>query len=180
MTDSQVWEGQGRAKDVVARSMSSLGPKDTYGVRLLAVKKGEKATDAVPFGAYATPDGARRTVAGAPVADLDARVADGIRAGLATLRDGPSDDRPRLLVLVTDDEDSAGIGKRERDTLVADAAAAPLVRIVTVSLRNGGCAPGGLDDRLGEATGGRCLDLSDDITTELAAEVAKTGTGDAQ
>ncbi|KDQ67492.1 caspase family protein [Streptomyces sp. NTK 937] len=180
MTDSQVWEGQGRAKDVVARSMSSLGPKDTYGVRLLAVEKGEKATDAVPFGAYATPDGARRTVAGAPVADLDARVADGIRAGLVTLRDGPSDDRPRLLVLVTDDEDSAGIGKRERDTLVADAAAAPLVRIVTVSLRNGGCAPGGLDDRLGEATGGRCLDLSDDITTELAAEVAKTGTGDAQ
>nr|WP_269153241.1 VWA domain-containing protein [Streptomyces halstedii] len=180
MTDGRVWEGQGRAKDVVARSMSSLGPKDTYGVRLLAVKKGERATDAVPFGTYAAPDGARRAVAGAPLADLDARVADGIRDGLATLREGPSDDRPRLLVLVTDDEDSAGIGKKARDALVADAAAAPLVRIVTVSLRNGGCAPGGLDDRLGEATGGRCLDLSDDITTELAAEVAKAGTGDAQ
>ncbi|MFD8619506.1 hypothetical protein [Streptomyces sp. NPDC059612] len=52
--------------------------------------------------------------------------------------------------------------------------------MVTVSLRGGGCAPDQLNQRLAEATGGRCLDVSDDLATELTAEVARTGTGDAR
>ncbi|MFD4695389.1 caspase family protein [Streptomyces sp. NPDC058463] len=185
MADKRVWDGTGRAKELVTRSMGSLGAKDTYGVWSLAVRGGKKATDVVPFGPNARDagqrDSARRAVAAARTADLDARIADGLRDALATLRGGSTDDeQPRLLVLVTDDEDSAAIGKKELGRLLADARQGPPVRIVAVSLQSGGCSAGRFGERLTEATGGRCLDPADDIPTELAAEVAKTGTGDAK
>ncbi|MFE6037624.1 caspase family protein [Streptomyces sp. NPDC056452] len=185
MADKRVWDGPGRAKELVTRSMGSLGAKDTYGVWSLAVRDGKKATDVVPFGPNARDagqrDGAQRAVAAAGTADLDARIADGLRDALATLRGGSTDDeQPRLLVLVTDDEDSAAIGKKELGRLLADARQGPPVRIVAVSLQSGGCSAGRFGERLTEATGGRCLDPADDIPTELAAEVAKTGTGDAK
>lgn len=185
MADKRVWDGPGRAKELVTRSMGSLGAKDTYGVWSLAVKDGKKATDVVPFGPNARDgaqrDSALRAVAAARTADVDARIADGLRDALTTLRGGSTEDeQPRLLVLVTDDEDSAAIGKKELGQLLADVRQGPPVRIVAVSLQNGGCAAGRFGERLTEATGGRCLDPADDIPTELAAEVAKTGTGDAK
>ncbi|MGW8884358.1 caspase family protein [Streptomyces sp. NPDC055749] len=189
MADKRLWDGSGRAKELVTRSMSSLGAGDAYGVWSVASKKGskegsekdsEKGGDVVAFGPH-TRTAAQKAVAAAPTADVDARIVDGLREGLGTLRGGPAeDDPPRLLVLVTDDEDSADIGKQEVAELVADAERAPLVRVVVVSLRSGGCSSGRLNATITEATGGRCLDLSDDIATELTAEVAKTGTGDAE
>lgn len=177
MVDKRVWDGSGRAKDLVARSMTSLGTGDMYGVWSIASKKDP---DVVPFGPHGRA-AAQKAVAAARTADVDARVVGGLREGFATLRDGPTeDDPPRLLVLVTDDEDSKDVTKKELADLVADAGRAPLVRVVVVSMRGGGCAAGRLNTAITEATGGRCLDLADDIPTELAAEVAKTGTGDAE
>ena len=177
MADKRLWDGSGRAKELVTRSMSSLGAGDAYGVWSVASRKG---ADVVPFGPHART-AAQKAVAAARTADVDARIVDGLRDGLGTLRGGPAeDDPPRLLVLVTDDEDSADITKKELAELVADAERAPLVRVVVVSLRSGGCSSGRLNETITEATGGRCLDLSDDIPTELTAEVAKTGTGDAE
>lgn len=51
---------------------------------------------------------------------------------------------------------------------------------MTVSLQDGACTPGRFGERLADASGGRCLDPADDIAAELAAEVARTGTGDAE
>ncbi|QNE79388.1 VWA domain-containing protein [Streptomyces finlayi] len=177
MADKRVWDGSGRAKELVVRSMSSLGAGDAYGVWSIA---SEKDPDVVPFGRHGRA-AAQKAVAAAGTADVDARVVEGLREGFATLRDGlTEDDPPRLLVLVTDDEDSKGLTKKELAELVAKAEQAPPVRVVVVSLRGGGCSAGRLNEAITEATGGRCLDLSDDIPTELTAEVAKTGTGDAE
>ncbi|MFC9249174.1 substrate-binding domain-containing protein [Streptomyces sp. NPDC057136] len=177
MADKRVWDGSGRAKELVTRSMSSLGAGDAYGVWSIASKKD---ADVVLFGPHGRA-AAQKAVAAARTADVDARIVSGLREGFATLRDGPTeDDPPRLLVLVTDDEDSKGITKKQQADLVADAERAPLVRVVVVSLRGGGCSSGRLNEAITKATGGRCLDLSDDIPTELTAEVAKTGTGDAE
>ncbi|MEU1123017.1 caspase family protein [Streptomyces sp. NPDC005899] len=180
MADKRVWDGPGRAKELVTRSMGSLGTKDEYGLWSMAVEEGRKATDLVPFGRN-TRAVASEAAASATTADHDARIAEALHDAFTTLRGGTTDaDQPRLLVLVTDDEDTADIGRKERDGLLTEAKGNPLVRIVSVSLQSGGCAPGRFGERLATATGGRCLDPADDIATELAAEVAKTGTGDAE
>ncbi|MFF5895763.1 substrate-binding domain-containing protein [Streptomyces argenteolus] len=176
----RLWDGSGRAKDLVARSMSSLGAGDAYGVRLMAVAEGKAATDAVPFGPH-TRATAQNDVAGARAVAHDARVAESLKGALATLRAGrDEEEQPRLLVLVTDGEDFEDVGQAQQKQLVAEAGEEPLVRIVTVSLQNGACADGRFGERLATASGGRCLDPADDIAAELAAEVAKTGTGDAE
>ncbi|MEU0299433.1 VWA domain-containing protein [Streptomyces sp. NPDC006175] len=179
MADKRVWDGTGGAKELVARSMSSLGAGDSYGVWLAAVAEGKRATDRVPFGSASRAD-AQKTVARAGTADFDARIAAGMREALGTLRELPDEEQPRLLVLVTDGEDFEAVKEREQQRLVTEAGRTPLVRIVTVSLQDGACAPGRFGERLAEASGGRCLDPADDIAAELTAEVAKTGTGDAE
>ncbi|MFJ8867033.1 caspase family protein [Streptomyces sp. NPDC102473] len=180
MADKRVWDGTGGAKALVARSMSSLGSRDAYGVRTVAVRETEPAADLVEFGENSRPD-AQRAVAGAKAVGLDARFADGMEAALNTLRDGSAEtEQPRLLVLVTDGEDFEGVAEKEQKRLAAVAGRAPLVRIVTVSLQDGACTPGRFGERLAVASGGRCLDPADDIAAELAAEVAKAGTGDAE
>ncbi|MFC9943280.1 caspase family protein [Streptomyces pratensis] len=176
----RVWDGTGGIKELVARSMSSLSARDSFGVRTTAVGEGKTAADLVEFGPNRTA-GARKAVTGAKAAAFDARIAEGLATALGTLRDDPADlEQPQLLVLVTDGEDFEAVTDEEQEELVADAGRKPHVRIVTVSLQNGACAPGRFGDRLAEASAGRCLDPADDIAVGLAAEVAKTGTGDAE
>ncbi|WP_031092327.1 VWA domain-containing protein [Streptomyces sp. NRRL S-15] len=176
----RVWDGAGGAKELVARSMTSLGAKDSFGVRMTAVEEGRPAVELVKFGPNSRAE-AQKTVVGAKTAAHDARIGAGLRAALETLRRDPADaEQPQLLVLVTDGEDFEAVEKEEQKKLVAEAGRAPLVRIVTVSLQSGACTPGRFGDRLAEASGGRCLDPGDDIAAELAAEVARTGTGDAE
>ncbi|MEU1487356.1 substrate-binding domain-containing protein [Streptomyces sp. NPDC005752] len=176
----RVWGGTGGAKELVARSMTSLGAKDSFGVRTTAVDNGESAVDLVKFG-QSSRAAAQRTVVGAKTAAFDARIAAGLSEGLKTLRDDLGHtEQPRLLVLVTDGEDLEAVTAEEQKELVEEAGRAPLVRIVTVALRNGACTPGRFGDRLAGASGGRCLDPGDDVAAELAAEVARTGTGDAE
>ncbi|WP_406462609.1 VWA domain-containing protein [Streptomyces sp. NBC_00111] len=180
MADKRVWDGTGGAKALVARSMSSLGSRDEYGVRTAAVREGDPAADLLEFGKNSRAD-AQRAVAGAKAVGLDARFADGMEAALSTLRTGSAEtEQPRLLVLVTDGEDFESVAEKEQKRLAALAARTPLVRIVTVSLQDGACTPGRFGERLAVASGGRCLDPADDIAAELAAEVAKAGTGDAE
>lgn len=179
MADKRVLDGAGRAKDLVSRSMNSLGAEDEYGVRTLAPASGKSRPDVVPFGRNDRAAAQRKVNAVKPV-NTDARVATGIREALSDLRGGPAElDPPRLLVLVTDDEDSAAVKGAALASLVKETKKTPRVRIVVVSLQGGGCTSGVLNRRLTAATGGRCLDPSVDLAKELQAEVAKTGTGDA-
>ncbi|MGW6347004.1 substrate-binding domain-containing protein [Streptomyces sp. NPDC055080] len=179
MADNRVWSGPGRAKELVTRSMRSLGTRDRYGVWTLAPVKKDDHPDVVSFGQHGLTT-AQQAVGAAKAVDANADIVAGLTDALAELREGASGPDPRLLVLVTDDEDSAGLPRKDIDAVVKAAGKGAPVRVVAVSLRDGGCAPGQLNQRLAEATGGRCLDPSDGIATELTAEVAKTGTGDAE
>ncbi|WP_327435991.1 VWA domain-containing protein [Streptomyces sp. NBC_01201] len=180
VADKRLWDGTGGAKELVARSMGSLGAEDSYGVWTAAVAPGKPVTELVGLGPN-TGAAVRKAVAGAGAAAFDARIGAGLRAALTALRgDSTVAEQPRLLVLVTDGEDFEDVGKSEQAALVTDAGRTPPVRIVTVSLQDGACAPGRFGDRLAVASGGRCLDPGDDIAAELAAEVAKAGTGDAE
>ncbi|MFD9422705.1 MULTISPECIES: substrate-binding domain-containing protein [unclassified Streptomyces] len=179
MADNRVWSGPGRAKELVTRSMRSLGIRDHYGVWTLAPVKKDDHPDVVSFGQHGLTE-AQQAVGAASAVDANADIVAGLTDALAELREGASGPDPRLLVLVTDDEDSAGLPRKDIDAVVKAAGKGTPVRVVAVSLRDGGCAPGQLNQRLAEATGGRCLDPSDGIATELTAEVAKTGTGDAE
>lgn len=181
MVDKRVFDGSGRAKDLVSRSMNSLGREDEYGVWSIAPVSRKAHADLVPFGRNDRAAAQRKVGAAKPVEDVNAHVATGLRDALAELRGGPSEaDPPRLLVLVTDDEDSAGIKGAGLTSLVEEAQKTPRVRVVVVSLQGGGCTSGALNRQLTAATGGRCLDPSVDLAKELQAEVAKTGTGDAE
>jgi hypothetical protein len=46
------------------------------------------------------------------------------------------------------------------------------------ALDSGGCAKGRPDQRISDASGGRCLDTKGDLVAGLRDEVARTGTGD--
>ncbi|MFD9290562.1 substrate-binding domain-containing protein [Streptomyces sp. NPDC060030] len=180
MADKRLWDGTGGAKELVARSMGSLGSKDAYGVWTAAVDAKKPMTELVALGPHARA-GAQKAVAGAGTAAFDARIGAGLGAALTALRgDSAAPEQPRLLVLVTDGEDFEAVGRGEQGRLVAEAGRTPPVRVVTVSLQDGACTRGRFGDRLAVASGGRCLDPGDDIAAELAAEVAKTGTGDAE
>ncbi|WP_327269571.1 substrate-binding domain-containing protein [Streptomyces sp. NBC_01218] len=178
--DKRVWDGTGGLKELVVRSMSALGARDSLGVWMAAVDDGAPPTQLVMFepGGGARAQGA---VAGAKTADVNARIADGLTRALKTLRQDAADTQePRLLVVMTDGEDFDAVTEKDQEDLVSTAGGEVRVRIVTVSLRNGACAPGSLGDRLARASAGRCLDPADDIAAGLSAEVAKTGTGDAE
>ncbi|MFE4689902.1 substrate-binding domain-containing protein [Streptomyces sp. NPDC056749] len=180
VADKRLWDGTGGAKELVARSMGSLGARDSYGVWTAAVAPAKPVKELVRLGPNIRA-GVQRAVSGAGTAAFDARIGAGLGAALTALRDGSAAvEQPRLLVLVTDGEDFEDVGKNEQEELVTEAGRTPPVRIVTVSLQDGACAPGRFGDRLAVASGGRCLDPGDDIAAELAAEVAKAGTGDAE
>ncbi|MER5985381.1 substrate-binding domain-containing protein [Streptomyces sp. NPDC001787] len=183
MEDKRVWSGPGRAKELVTRSLRSLGALDQYGVWTLAPeKKAKKKTDHPDVVRYGknTLIGAQKAVGEAKAVNADADIVTGLTDALRTLRSGSSGADPRLIVLITDDEDSSELKRKDIEAVVKAAGQGARVRVVAVSLRPDGCAPGRLNQRLAEVTGGRCLDPSDSIATELTAEVAKTGTGDAE
>ncbi|MFI8435879.1 substrate-binding domain-containing protein [Streptomyces sp. NPDC079020] len=183
MEDKRVWSGPGRAKELVTRSLRSLGTSDQYGVWTLAPeKKAKKKTDHPDVVRYGKNPltGAQKAVGEAKAVNADADIVTGLTDALGTLRSGSSGADPRLIVLITDDEDSSELKRKDIEAVVKAAGQGARVRVVAVSLRPDGCAPGRLNQRLAEVTGGRCLDPSDSIATELTAEVAKTGTGDAE
>lgn len=87
------------------------------------------------------------------------------------------DERPRLIVYVTDDEDNNRLTGANLDAVLKKARAVQ-VPVAMVSLVGGGCDKGKPDERVSEASGGRCLDADTDLGAGLHDEVARTGTGE--
>lgn len=174
------WTGPGRAKDLLARSLRSLGTKDEYGIWSVVEDGSAHHRELLPFGTH-DRKAAEGKVAEATTVRQDARPDLALHEALAELRGrAKNGDRPQLIVFITDDEDSTGIPPSALTSLVQDAAAGAPSRVVTVSLHSGGCTAVALNQRITAATGGRCLDPAVELATELPAEVAKTGTGDAE
>jgi Mg-chelatase subunit ChlD len=90
---------------------------------------------------------------------------------------GAGDERPQLIVYLTDGEDDNRLtGRALQDVL--DRAGGAGVPVAMVSLTSSGCDQGRPATRIAEAGRGRCLDAGDDLVPALHDEVARTGTGE--
>ncbi|MCX5009890.1 VWA domain-containing protein [Streptomyces sp. NBC_00555] len=175
-----LWEGPGGAPGILKQSLGGLGEQDEYGVWAVAAAPGAPLAhqELLPFGRYRREEAERAIDQRAQVKDVEA---DPYRALVAALDDmsrrGADDDRPQLIVYITDDEDNNRLTEGGRLDALHAFARDRKVPVVMASLDSGGCDKGKPDAVISEASGGRCLDTRTDLVAGLRNEVARAGTG---
>ncbi|AWI27354.1 substrate-binding domain-containing protein [Streptomyces tirandamycinicus] len=172
------WEGPSGGPGLLKQSLGGLGDRDEYAVWAVS-DAGEDTYDTLlPFGAHSRKDAERAIDREAQVRDAEANPLGALRAALDAMEVRDADDeRPGLIVFVTDDEDADRLAGDGFGSLL-DIARARGLPVAMVSLKGGGCDAGKPDARISEASGGRCLDADDDLGAALHDEVARTGTGE--
>ncbi|MFF4133916.1 caspase family protein [Streptomyces mirabilis] len=173
-----LWQGPGGAPGILKQSLGGLGTQDEYGVWSVASLGRSPYAELLPFGPHKRGD-AERALERAAVKDAEADPYGALKAALDTMaQKGRDDDRPELIVFLTDDEDDNHLtAKGHLDELLTSARTKG-VPVVMAALDSGGCAKGRPDQRISDASGGRCLDTKGDLVAGLRDEVARTGTGD--
>ncbi|WP_393080381.1 VWA domain-containing protein [Streptomyces sp. LN704] len=176
---ADLWQGPGGAPGILKQSFAGLGDRDEYGVWSVASPGSRPYGEILAFGPHKRQDAERAVDRGAVVQDAEADPYGALRAALDTMaRKGRDDNRPELIVFLTDDEDNNRLTAHDH----IDELLGPLhdkgVPVVMAALDSGGCAKGSPDQRMSEASGGRCLDTRGDLVADLRNEVARTGTGD--
>ncbi|MFF2381555.1 caspase family protein [Streptomyces sp. NPDC058108] len=174
-----LWQGPGGAPGILKQSFAGLGDRDEYGVWSVASPGGRPYDEILAFGPHARQDAERTVDRKAVVQDAEADPYAALGAAVDTMaRKGRDDDRPELIVLLTDDEDNDRLTARGHLGELLGRLHDKGVPVVMAALDSGGCAKDGPDRRISEASGGRCLDTSGDLVADLRNEVARTGTGD--
>ncbi|MEU7381437.1 MULTISPECIES: caspase family protein [unclassified Streptomyces] len=173
------WLGPGGGPGILKQSLGGLGAQDDYGVWAVHGTGGDRShQELLPYGHHRRADAER-------VVDAEARVRDAEADPHAALLDalddmagrGTDDQRPQLIVYITDDEDNNRLTGKNLDEVLARARKAK-VPVDMVSLVSGSCDADRPDARIAEASGGRCLDAGDDPGRGLRDEVARVGTGE--
>ncbi|MFD3503290.1 substrate-binding domain-containing protein [Streptomyces sp. NPDC058676] len=174
---ASLWEGPSGGPGLLKQSLGGLGGEDEYGVWAVSGTSGaERPYETVlPFGRHTRRD-AERAVDAARVRDAQADPHGALLAALDDLGGFGPDERPRLLVHITDGEDDSRLTGANLDEVLTRARAAK-VPVAMVSLETGGCDPNRPAARISAASGGRCLDTDEDLGAGLTDEVARTGTG---
>lgn len=173
-----LWQGPGGAPGILKQSLGGLGTQDEYGVWSVASPGRGPYAELLPFGPHKRRD-AERALDRAAVKDAEADPYGALKAALDTMdRKGRDDDRPELIVFLTDDEDDNHLTAKGHLDELLNSARTKGVPVVMAALDSGGCAKGRPDQRISDASGGRCLDTKGDLVAGLRDEVARTGTGD--
>ncbi|QOV47669.1 VWA domain-containing protein [Streptomyces chromofuscus] len=173
-----LWRGPSGGPGLLKQSLGGLGGRDEYGVWAVADGRGRAYETLLSFGPHSRRSAEAAIDAGARVRDAEADPYAALVAALDDMAErGAADDRPQLIVHITDDEDVGRLTGARLEDLLSRARLAD-VPITTVSLANGGCAAGRPDALISTASGGRCLDADDEPGSGLSAEVARTGTGE--
>lgn len=174
------WKGSSGGPGILEQSLGGLGPRDEYGVWAVYGTSGSGHSDLLPFGTHKNTEAGKVLADGGTTKVHDAE-ADPHAALLSALdymaRLGRDDDRPQLIVYLTDDEDNNRLQGAGLDEVLAKARRlnAP---VAMVSLTNGGCDQGRPDALISAAGGGDCLDADDDLGPGLHGEVARAGTAE--
>lgn len=169
--------GAGRRPGILKQSLGGLGTQDEYGVWSVASPGRGPYAELLPFGPHKRRD-AERALDRAAVKDAEADPYGALKAALDTMdRKGRDDDRPELIVFLTDDEDDNHLTAKGHLDELLNSARTKGVPVVMAALDSGGCAKGRPDQRISDASGGRCLDTKGDLVAGLRDEVARTGTG---
>ncbi|MBV7698232.1 caspase family protein [Streptomyces sp. TRM70350] len=173
-----LWQGPSGGPGLLKQSLGGLGRRDAYGVWAVADIGDRSYETLLPFGPHSRRSAEAAIDAGARVRDAEADPYAALVAALDDMAErGADDDRPQLIVLITDDEDAGRLTGARLDDVLSRARLTN-VPITMVSLASGGCAAGKPDALIAVASGGRCLDADDELGTGLSAEVARTGTGE--
>ncbi|MEU1039094.1 VWA domain-containing protein [Streptomyces sp. NPDC005907] len=174
-----LWEGAGGAPGILKQSLGGLGGQDKYGVWAVASRGSSPYDVLLPFRRHSRADAERTIDREAAVQDAEADPYAALTAALDYMAGrGRDDERPQLIVYVTDDEDNDRFtAGKDLGRLLASAEDRG-VPVVMAALDGGGCDRDKPDARLSEASGGRCLDTRADLVAGLRDEVARTGTGD--
>jgi hypothetical protein len=171
------WPGPSGGPGILKQSLSGLGTRDEYAVWAVYGTSGDRGHEILlSFGHHRRAEAARAIDARARVRDAEADPHAALLAALDDMaRRGTDDERPRLIVYITDDEDNNRLTGKNLDEVLARAQWAK-VPVAMVSLVSGSCDRGRADARIAEASGGRCLDAGDDPGRGLRDEVARVGT----
>ncbi|MFG2476698.1 caspase family protein [Streptomyces fagopyri] len=176
---ADLWQGPGGAPGILKQSLAGLGDRDEYGIWSVASPGSRPYTEILAFGPHRRQDAERAVDRGAVVQDAEADPYAALGAALDTMaRKGRDDNRPELIVYLTDDEDNNRLTAHDHLGELLGPLHDKGVPVVMAALESGGCAKGGVDLRMSEASGGRCLDTRGDLVADLRNEVARTGTGD--
>jgi hypothetical protein len=173
-----LWQGPGGAPGILKQSLGGLGTQDEYGVWSVASSGRSPYTELLSFGPHKRHD-AERALERAAVKDAEADPYGALKAALDTMfQKGGDDDRPELIVFLTDDEDNNHLTAKGRLDKLLTSSHTRRAPVVMAALDSGGCAKGRPDQRISDVSGGRCLDTKGDLVAGLRDEVARTGTGD--
>ncbi|MFJ4538594.1 substrate-binding domain-containing protein [Streptomyces tibetensis] len=171
------WDGSSGGPGILKQTLPGLGGEDEYGVWAVHGTGERTHTELLEFGTHERPD-AERKLDAAEVRDAEADPRGALLDALAFLRErGSEDERPQLIVYLTDGEDDGRLtGKALKAVL--DRARGAGVPVDMVSLSGSGCDRDRPATRTAEASRGRCLDAGDDLVPALHDEVARIGTGE--
>ncbi|MET9395137.1 VWA domain-containing protein [Streptomyces sp. NPDC006624] len=172
-----LWDGPSGGPGILKQTLPGLGGEDEYGVWAVHGLGGRTHTGLLDFGTHARRE-AERALDAARVRDAEADPSAALLDALDFMRERAADDeRPQLIVYLTDGEDDNRLAGAARDEVVERARTSG-VPVAMVTLNSGACdrdRPGTL---VAEAGRGRCLDAGDDLVPALRDEVARTGTGE--
>ncbi|MFJ4975170.1 caspase family protein [Streptomyces coeruleorubidus] len=172
-----LWDGSSGGPGIIEQTLTGLGGEDEYGAWAVHGLKGRTHTELLPFGTHARRD-VERALGAARVRNAEADPSAALLDALEFMRErGAGDERPQLIVYLTDGEDDSRLTGDGLER-VLDRARSAGVPVAMVTLKNGACdrdRPGTL---IAEAGRGRCLDAGDDLVPALRDEVARTGTGE--
>ncbi|WP_328502347.1 substrate-binding domain-containing protein [Streptomyces sp. NBC_00457] len=177
---ASLWDGPSGGPGLLKQSLGGLGGQDEYGVRTVAdTPEGDRYETLLPLTTHDREDAVHRIDQAAVRSGADSDPHAALLGALDDMADQGADDRPQLIVYITDsgDHDRMTGGKLDEVLTRAESAGVP---VAMVSLRGGACGAGKPDARIAAASGGRCLDADDDIGKGLSAEVERTGLGEDQ
>ncbi|WDV53112.1 substrate-binding domain-containing protein [Streptomyces coeruleorubidus] len=172
-----LWDGSSGGPGIIEQTLTGLGGEDEYGVWAVHGLGGRTHTDLLPFGTHSRRE-AERALDAARVRDAEADPSAVLPEALEFMRErGTGDERPQLIVYLTDGEDDNRLTGGELKQVV-DRARTAGVPLAMVTLKNGACDRDRPGTQIAQAGRGRCLDAGDDLVPTLRDEVARTGTGE--
>ncbi|MDQ0714814.1 hypothetical protein QFZ55_004266 [Streptomyces luteogriseus] len=172
-----LWDGPSGGPGILKRTLPGLGGEDQYGMWAVHGLEGRTHTELLRFRTHPRKD-AERALDTAEVRDAEADPPAALLDALAFMRErGADDERPQLIVYLTDGEDDTRLTGDELEHVVERAGIAG-VPVAMVTLNSGACDSGRPGTLIAEASRGRCLDAGDDLVPALHDEVARVGTGE--
>ncbi|MEU9625533.1 caspase family protein [Streptomyces luteogriseus] len=172
-----LWDGPSAGPGILKRTLPGLGGEDQYGIWAVHGIEGRTHTELLRFRTHPRKD-AERALGTAEVRDAEADPATALLDAMTFMRErGADDERPQLIVYLTDGEDDTRLTGDELEQVVERAGTAG-VPVAMVTLNSGACDSGRPGTLIAEASRGRCLDAGDDLVPALHDEVARVGTGE--